>query len=215
MLPLPALLAFLLLSQVLAADLEASLEVLPDGSSAPPPALSVPTIDLAPLFVGSRDPSYASTLDAMIHAARTLGFFHVTNHGVSPGLARRNLEAQKEFFALPPGEKAALGRTRENSRGWSATELTKNVRDAKELFDFGHSVCPAGAENAGAGSASPPAGCDPGFGRNQFPRGLGRRGSLLEPPTVPLMYFTAAVDLSHKLLNLLLAPLNVTLPADD
>jgi isopenicillin N synthase-like dioxygenase len=206
MLPLPALLAFLLLSQVLAAD----LEVLPDGSSTFPPALSVPTIDLAPLFVGSRDPSYAPTLDAMIHAARTLGFFHVTNHGVSAGLARRNLEAQKEFFALPPGEKAALGRTRENSRGWSATELTKNVRDAKELFDFGHSVCPAGA-----GNASSPAGCDPGFGRNQFPRGLGRRGSLLEPPTVPLMYFTAAVDLSHKLLNLLLAPLNVTLPPDD
>ncbi|MFG0319692.1 MAG: isopenicillin N synthase family dioxygenase, partial [Planctomycetota bacterium JB042] len=41
------------------------------------------------------------------------------------------------FFALPPAEKGAIERTAENPWGYYDRELTKNVRDWKEIFDVG------------------------------------------------------------------------------
>jgi isopenicillin N synthase-like dioxygenase len=171
--------------------------------------LFVPTIDLAPLLVGSRHPDYAPALAAMIEAASTLGFFHVTGHGVSNGLIRKNKEAMKEFFEMPVERKEASARNVGNSRGWSATELTKNKRDMKELFDYGMVVPPEGAVDEETKAV------DPGFGTNQFPVHITRRGSLLVPPTVPLIFMNSCVELSHTLLNLLLTPFNITLPPDD
>jgi isopenicillin N synthase-like dioxygenase len=38
--------------------------------------------------------------------------------------------------------KQVVSRSKENSRGWYNRELTKNIRDMKEVFDFGHTPHP-------------------------------------------------------------------------
>ena len=42
-----------------------------------------------------------------------------------------------EFFSLPSAEKRSIIRTADNAWGFFDQELTKNVRDWKELFDVG------------------------------------------------------------------------------
>jgi isopenicillin N synthase-like dioxygenase len=42
-----------------------------------------------------------------------------------------------QFFAQPQAAKLAIERTRENAWGFFDQELTKNVRDWKEIFDYG------------------------------------------------------------------------------
>lgn len=69
-------------------------------------------------------------------ACENWGFFQVINHGV-PALLREKLEfASKSFFALPKEEKLVVRRDESNPFGYYDTELTKNVRDWKEVFDF-------------------------------------------------------------------------------
>jgi isopenicillin N synthase-like dioxygenase len=43
----------------------------------------------------------------------------------------------RRFFELPLEEKGRVRRTFENVYGYFESELTKNVRDWKELFDYG------------------------------------------------------------------------------
>lgn len=69
-------------------------------------------------------------------ACENWGFFQVINHGV-PKLLREKLEfASKSFFGLPKEEKLMVRRDESNPFGYYDTELTKNVRDWKEVFDF-------------------------------------------------------------------------------
>ena len=75
-------------------------------------------------------------VDAIAAAARDLGFFQVTGHGVSADLIDRVWAQTHRFFGLPLGAKRTLARTRENPRGYYDRELTKNRRDQKEVFDF-------------------------------------------------------------------------------
>lgn len=71
------------------------------------------------------------------------------NHGV-PLLLREKLElASKSFFGLAKEEKLKVRRDELNPFGYYDTELTKNVRDWKELFDFtveNPTILPASAE---------------------------------------------------------------------
>merc|ERR1711915_534184 len=98
----------------------------------------IPIIDLSPL--NSTTPPHPSTLDslvAQIHAAcRDWGFFQVINHGVSPHLLHTVQSEAASFFSLPLQEKAKVRKDFENPLGYYDTELTKNVRDWKEIFDF-------------------------------------------------------------------------------
>lgn len=58
------------------------------------------------------------------------------NHGV-PVETRWRIEAvAREFFALPLEEKRKVRRDEVRVMGYNDTELTKNVRDWKEVFDF-------------------------------------------------------------------------------
>jgi isopenicillin N synthase-like dioxygenase len=91
---------------------------------------TVPVIDIDRL-------SDAETQAAIDHACRDWGFFQVTNHGVNTGLIGELQRAMQEFFALPQAAKKRVLRSRDNPWGYYDKELTKNVRDWKEVFDYG------------------------------------------------------------------------------
>ncbi|XP_057738142.1 probable 2-oxoglutarate/Fe(II)-dependent dioxygenase isoform X1 [Arachis stenosperma] len=100
-------------------------------------AQGIPVIDLSP--VTSSNPSLSS-IDALVKeigsACKEWGFFQVTNHGVPLSLRRNLLEASKNFFSQSLQEKKKVSRDESSPSGYSDTELTRNVRDWKEVFDF-------------------------------------------------------------------------------
>jgi isopenicillin N synthase-like dioxygenase len=98
--------------------------------------LAIPTLTL----------SLTLTLTLTPQAAQSLGFFHITNHGLPSDLRTLHDTALLDFFRMPVATKATCSRARTNSRGWSNTELTKNIIDAKELFDYGSAQGPAGSK---------------------------------------------------------------------
>lgn len=91
---------------------------------------SVPVIDINRL----QDPETLSQLD---HACREWGFFQVINHGIPRQEIDRIFEQAHAFFALPLETKRKISRTRDNLWGFYDRELTKNVVDLKQVFDFG------------------------------------------------------------------------------
>jgi isopenicillin N synthase-like dioxygenase len=97
----------------------------------------VPVIDVAALRRegAARCPE---TVARIGDACREWGFFQVRGHGFSEALRADFEREMREFFWLPTEEKARVRRTADNARGWYDAELTKNVRDWKEIFDFGH-----------------------------------------------------------------------------
>lgn len=92
------------------------------------PAPAVPVIDLS-----ARREAVADQLAA---AASSWGFFQVTGHGVAPALTETAEAAARAFFASEPALKQSAGRTLDNPFGYYDRELTKNLRDRKEIFDF-------------------------------------------------------------------------------
>ena len=91
----------------------------------------VPVIDV------ERLPDDRAAMDALHEACRDWGFFQVVGHGVDSNLRNETQRQMEQFFALPVGEKRAIIRTAENAWGFYDQELTKNVRDWKEIFDVG------------------------------------------------------------------------------
>ena len=75
---------------------------------------------------------------ALAAACTNWGFFQVTNHGISADLLQSTLNVSRAFFDQPSDDKQTLSRTREKPWGYYDRELTKNLRDRKEVFDFGH-----------------------------------------------------------------------------
>ncbi|KAH9304946.1 hypothetical protein KI387_009350, partial [Taxus chinensis] len=70
------------------------------------------------------------------HACKNWGFFHVINHGLPDHVLRRLEFAAADFFSLPVEEKRKISRDAQTPLGYFDMELTKNVRDWKEVFDF-------------------------------------------------------------------------------
>ncbi len=99
---------------------------------------SVPVIDgerfLAPEREGAPPPP--GVVAACAAACTSPGFFQLVNHGADAEvLARLGAEA-RAFFALPRAAKAAAARSVDNAAGWTDAELTKQVLDLKEVFDW-------------------------------------------------------------------------------
>lgn len=97
----------------------------------------VPVIDLAPLLLPT--PSAEAVADIVAQVGRACeewGFFQVVNHGVSLALLQQLEASAKAFFDLPLEEKRKVRRSLENVLGFYDSELTKNRRDWKEVFDF-------------------------------------------------------------------------------
>jgi isopenicillin N synthase-like dioxygenase len=94
------------------------------------------TIESVPIIDAARLPDPAS-LRAIDHACREWGFFQLVHHGIDEGAIEVLQREMRAFFALPPEAKHRVERSEENPWGYYDRELTKNVRDAKQIFDCG------------------------------------------------------------------------------
>ncbi|KAK6928949.1 Isopenicillin N synthase-like, Fe(2+) 2OG dioxygenase domain [Dillenia turbinata] len=100
----------------------------------------IPLIDLSALINSSDGLSNSKAIAGLVEqvgdACEKWGFFQIINHGVPFESRKKIEEAQREFFSLPLQEKLKVRRDMVNPLGYYDTELTKNVRDWKEVFDF-------------------------------------------------------------------------------
>ncbi len=96
---------------------------------------AIPLIDLS-----SRDDN--GIAEAIGHAARTVGFFSVTGHGLDPELLDAVFLEAHRFFALPLAEKTRLSISRSpHNRGYVAMKAESldpsRAADLKEAFNIG------------------------------------------------------------------------------
>jgi len=93
---------------------------------------TIPVIDINRL-------SARTTLSELDSACRNWGFFQVINHGIPGDVIDHTFTAAREFFHQPTDAKRSILRTKDNPFGFYDRELTKNVRDLKQIYDFGPS----------------------------------------------------------------------------
>lgn len=84
----------------------------------------------------SQAPALRSLVAAIGSACAEWGFFQIVDHEVPPQLLHKVKNVAKGFFTLPLEEKRKIGRSFDNSLGYNDSELTKNTRDWKEIFDW-------------------------------------------------------------------------------
>jgi isopenicillin N synthase-like dioxygenase len=100
----------------------------------------IPVVDLGPLLSGTSTDRMAQDIR---NALSNIGFFYVTNHGVTDGLIDRAFAASKAFFDLPLDEKMALHISKSGEALHGYTEIfgentdPTRTRDLKEIFDLG------------------------------------------------------------------------------
>jgi len=99
---------------------------------------ALPILDLSQL---DGTPQQRQTfLDDLRHAARDIGFFYLTGHGIDAGLLQQVQDHARQFFALPDSEKTAVGMVNSpHFRGYNraASEITRGQPDQREQFDLG------------------------------------------------------------------------------
>lgn len=138
---------------------------------------AVPVIDLG----GPDD----EVVPRVASACADWGFFQIVGHGVGDDLLDRVWRETRRFFELPRETKRSVARSAENPRGYYDRELTKNVRDLKEVFDFGYLPRPDLPDDAPENRA-------PIDGRNQWPEGVpGFRETMTA-------YFEACEDIGRR-----------------
>jgi isopenicillin N synthase-like dioxygenase len=116
-----------------------------------PPAESIPSLDLRRFAAG--DAERASFLGDLRDAARHVGFFYVTGHGICAELLDGLMSAAGRFFTLPEREKLAIDMVNSpHFRGYTrlAAEHTRGLKDWREQIDIG-------AEQTARSSAGAPA----------------------------------------------------------
>lgn len=143
----------------------------------------VPVIDVA-------DVLHEHTLRELAAACSDWGCFQIINHGMKEELVAALHAQMQGFFDLPAARKQAIERTANNPWGFYDRELTKNVRDLKEIFDVGPQA-----------HAGPLAGAVP-----QWPAGVPRFKSTM------LAYFAACQEIARRLLGAISR--NLGMPAD-
>lgn len=107
-------------------------------------------------------------LDALRSAARQIGFFYLTGHGIDPALLAKVQQQTRAFFALPEADKLAVGMLNSaHFRGYNraASEITRGQPDLREQFDVG-------AEREPLSEAEHPAAWARLQGPNQWPVAL-------------------------------------------
>ena len=144
----------------------------------------IPVIDLS-----AAAHSQTSVVEQIAFACSEWGFFQVLNHGVAKKLIERVWHETHRFFGLPREAKLKILRSKENPRGYYDRELTKNIRDLKEVFDYGGLLHPTLPDTH-------PANRDRINGHNLWPTELPNfRSTMLE-------YFDACENLGMQLLEL-------------
>lgn len=105
-------------------------------------AEGIPVIDLSPISSIDHLSNTNLTEEAIAvisqvgNACETWGFFQVINHGIPLDKLHNIDQVARKFFSLPPQEKGEVRKDEENPMGYHDTELTRNVRDWKQVFDF-------------------------------------------------------------------------------
>lgn len=165
---------------------------------------TIPVIDVGPAFRGEPEALDAAAAHVR-RACRTIGFFYLAGHGVSPQVVHAAFEASREFHALPLEVKLAL-KLNENNIGYlpvnqsmqRASTVHKATRpNFNESFFISHERA-ADHPDVLAGT--------PLRGRNQWPAGQeGMRARMLA-------YFKAMEALGERMLPVLARALD--LPAD-
>ncbi len=122
---------------------------------------TLPIINVAPLLAHGDATSVANAIG---DACRELGFFYVTNHGISAETLAALDAASRKFFALPEAEKMKIEMAK-GGRAWRGYfpvggELTSGKPDRKQGLYFGEEL---GAEDARVRAGLPL------HGANQFP----------------------------------------------
>ncbi len=103
---------------------------------------SIPVIDIAPLFDGSRD-SLKLVGTQMRDAVERIGFFYVKNHGIDEGLIAKVQAISREFFAQPLEKKLQVepeGMHRGYLKVGQAKMYERAKVDLKESFIWGLDV---------------------------------------------------------------------------
>lgn len=98
----------------------------------------LPILDLGRFDAGGRDRT--AFLEDLRSAARDIGFFYLSGHGISDGEAVELLTQARAFFALPEAAKEAVAMINSPQfRGYTrvAGELTGGQADWREQIDFG------------------------------------------------------------------------------
>ncbi|HFF9881581.1 TPA: 2-oxoglutarate and iron-dependent oxygenase domain-containing protein, partial [Klebsiella pneumoniae] len=100
----------------------------------------LPTIDIRDL-AGDDLARREAVADAIGRAAREVGFFYITGHGIDPALIAGVREAAKQIFALPMEEKMNyyIGHSKSH-KGYvpEGEEIYGSGKpDHKEAFDIG------------------------------------------------------------------------------
>nr|CCA18816.1 2OGFe(II) oxygenase superfamily protein putative [Albugo laibachii Nc14] len=80
--------------------------------------------------------SLDETVRIIANAAEECGFFYIENHGVAVELLQAFKDTMKEFFDLPKDVKNGIRRKENNPTGYFDAEITRNVIDWKEMFDY-------------------------------------------------------------------------------
>ncbi|MFF4607390.1 isopenicillin N synthase family dioxygenase [Streptomyces sp. NPDC001339] len=153
----------------------------------------LPVIDLS---AASRGPEERAHLHAQLHtAARDVGFFQLTGHGVTPAQTEALVGAMRRFFALPEADRLAVSNLKSpHFRGYTRTgdERTGGSRDWRDQLDIG-------AERP----ARAPGPSEPGYlwleGPNQWP------AALPELRAAALAWMDRLTEVAGRLLHELLA----------
>ena len=98
----------------------------------------VPVLDLSRLEQGASE--YRTFLLDLRTAARDVGFFYLSGHGISASEIDDVLDASRRFFALPEADKLAIEMVKSRQfRGYTRAggELTKGAADWREQLDIG------------------------------------------------------------------------------
>lgn len=98
----------------------------------------VPVLDLSRLEQGASE--RRTFLFDLRTAARDVGFFYLSGHGISASDIAEVLDASRRFFALPEAEKLAIEMVKSSQfRGYTRAggELTKGKADWREQLDIG------------------------------------------------------------------------------
>ncbi len=99
---------------------------------------AIPLLDLSRLDAGAGQ--RAAFLAELRAAARDVGFFYLTGHGVEPTLLSDLVTFSRRFFALPAADKLAIEMVNSpHFRGYNrvAWELTRSAPDWREQIDIG------------------------------------------------------------------------------
>ena len=105
----------------------------------------IPLLDLERFHAG--ESARRSFLVELRTAARDVGFFYLTGHGIDPRLQQALLDTAGHFFALPQAEKLAIDMVNSpHFRGYTrvASEITRGRADWREQIDIGAERPPLG-----------------------------------------------------------------------